>query len=169
MTSIRLSLLTIALAACATCSAQTAQSPAETPIGNLYMAGASYSVGASPAVAATLFYATKLNASGTYMFNVLDILPSTVRPYTVTSNVAWGISQRLFTIDKIPVFTPTAAGISYTGTNTGWSWSTGVGAPFPVKNHPGWYIMPTVRVLKSSVSNGTGYQPIFGILGGWGK
>jgi hypothetical protein len=59
-------------------------------------------------------------------------------------------------------------GVSWTGSNTGWSWSTGAGVPFQIGKSD-WYVMPTVRVLKSSVAGATGYQPIVGILFGWGQ
>lgn len=136
-------------------------------VSNLYMAGGSYSAGATPAFAGTGLYAHQINTSGTYAFTMVDALPATLKPFTVTTNFAAGIAQRVATIDGFSIFIPTAAGISYTGTNTGWAWSTGVGVPFKIKSN--WYLMPTARVLKSSVSGGSGYQPIVGLLFGWGQ
>ena len=60
-----------------------------------------------------------------------------------------------------------AAGISFNGTNTGWQWNAGALASIKLKNN--WFVMPNVRLLKSSVSNGAGYQPIVGVLFGWGQ
>lgn len=130
---------------------------------NLYLAGGSYSAGATPAFAGSGLYARQIGSSGTYAFTMVDALPSTTRPFTVTTSVAFGVAQRVATIDKIPVLIPTTAGISLTGGNPGWSWSTGLGAPFQVK--PNWYVMPTVRVLKAV----DGYHPIVGVLFGWGN
>jgi hypothetical protein len=39
-------------------------------------------------------------------------------------------------------------------------------ASIRVKNN--WRVFPNVRILKSSVS-GAGYQPIVGVLFGWGQ
>jgi hypothetical protein len=134
---------------------------------NIYAGGGSYSVNASPAVAGTALYAHSLGNSGTYAFTAVDALPSTLKPFTVTSNIGAGVAQRVFTIGTLPVYMPTAAGISWSGTNTGWQWSGGALVGIKVKGN--YYLMPSVRFLKSSVSGGTGYQPIFGLLFGWAK
>jgi hypothetical protein len=145
--------------------AQTVTTP--TGVQNIYAAGASYSINASPSVAGTALYAHSLNSAGTYAFTVVDALPATIKPFTVTTNIGAGIAQKLFTLGKIPVYVPTAAGISWSGTNTGWQWSGGGLASIHVKGN--YYLMPSVRFLKSSVSGGTGYQPILGLLVAWGK
>jgi hypothetical protein len=135
---------------------------------NVYAGGISYNVGGSPAIAGTGLYAHLISdGSGTYAFTVVDALPISVKPFTVSTNFGVGIAQKLFTIAKVPVFVPTSAGISYNGTNTGWAWSTGALASFKIKNN--WRVMPNVRLVKSSVSNGDGYQPIVGVLFGWGQ
>ena len=145
--------------------AQTVATP--TGVQNIYAAGASYSINASPAVAGTALYAHSLNSAGTYAFTAIDALPATLKPFTVTSNIGVGIAQKIFTLGSIPVYMPTAAGISWSGTNTGWQWSGGGLASIHVKGN--YYLMPSVRFLKSSVSGGTGYQPIIGLLVAWGK
>lgn len=164
----KLALALLVLFACAVVA------PAQN-VSNIYLAGGSYSEGASPAFAASLFYAHQVSpdtAPGTYAFTSVDVLPNGTKPGTVTTNVAVGVAQRIATIAGVPIFAPTSAGISLNGTNAGWAWATGVGAPFKLKasaDGGGWYVMPTIRVLKSSVSGGTGYQPIFGLQFGWGK
>ena len=162
-------LLTVALAFPMAAKAQTGSNPAAPAPGiqQLFMGGVSYSVGATPAVAGTGLYAHALNTSGTYAFTAIDALPNTLKPFTVSTNVGIGVAQQIFTIGNLPIFMPTAAGISWSGTNTGWQWSGGVFVPIKMKN--GWYLGPSVRFLKSSVSGGTGYQPIIGMLVGWGK
>lgn len=140
-------------------------------ITNLYAAGGSYSSGASPAFAGTALYAHAVSpdtAPGMYAFTMIDAIPATVKPFTVSTNIAAGIGEKIATIANVPIFIPTAAGISFNGTNTGWAWSTGVAAPIQWKKG-NFYIVPTLRVLKSSVSGGSGYQPVVGILFGWGK
>src|SRR6185369_5976918 len=140
----------------------------DAPLSNIYAAGVSYNQGASPSIAATGLYAHLVNdGSGTYAFTVVDALPISTKPFTVNTNFSAGIAQKIFTIGKVPVFIPTAAGISYNGTNTGWAWSTG--AMVSVKLKGEWYLFPNIRVQKSSVSNGAGYQPVAGIMVGWGK
>lgn len=141
-------------------------------VNNLYMAGVSYNSNGNPQVAGTAMYAHQINTSGTYAFSVYDAMPNTVKPLTVTSNIGVGIAQKVLTIDGHDLFMPTSAGISYTGTNTGWSWSAGAGVPFKFRaaaDGGAWYIMPIVRVVKSSVANGTGYQPIVTLTFGYGK
>jgi len=153
-------LVILALSVCA-----IAQDPLPT---NVYAAGASFNNGATPRVAGTALYARLVNdGSGTYAFTVVDALPNTFKPFTVTTNIGAGVVQKLFSVGKVPVFAPTSAGISFTGTNTGWAWSTGALASIRFKSN--WRVMPNVRVVKSSVSNGTGYQPIVGVLFGWGQ
>lgn len=151
-------LIIFALAFCA--FAQTAS--------NVYAAGVSYNNAGTPAIAGTALYARLLSdGSGTYAFTVVDALPTNIKPFTVTSNISAGIAQKLFSIGKIPIFVPTAAGISFNGTNTGWAWSTGGMASIPLRGN--WKLFPHVRIAKSSVSNGTGYQPVVGILIGWSQ
>ena len=144
--------------------------PVKAPVNitNLYAAGSSYSVNATPSVAGTGLYAHLISdGSGTYAFTAVDALPSTVRPFTVTTNIGAGIAQKIVSFGKATVYMPTGAGISWSGTNTGWQWNGGAVVTIPLKN--GYYLMPTARFLKSSVSGGTGYQPIVGLLFGWGK
>jgi hypothetical protein len=137
-------------------------------VSNLYLAGASYSPQGQPSTAGSAIYAHQVNGGGTYAFTMIDALPASVKPFTVSTNIGVGIAQRVATIGKYDIFMPTAAGISFTGANVGWQWNTGVGVPMRFKES-NLYIMPNVRVLKSSVSGGAGYQPIIGVLFGWGQ
>ena len=145
---------------------------AQTPqaITKLYGAGVSCNVNAKPALSGTALGAYQLSsdtAPGLYAFTAVDALPNTLKPFTVSTNIGAGIAQKVFTLGKVPIFVPTAAGISFNGANTGWQWNGGALAAIHVKGQ--YYIMPTVRFLKSSVSNGSGYQPIVGVLFGFGQ
>lgn len=127
---------------------------------NLYAVGMNYSVNASPSVAGSLLYARlMLPDSKTWAFTNADFLPNTLKPLTVTNNIGAGIAQQIATLGKIPVYCITGAGVSWTGSNTGYQYNGGCMAAIKVKNFD---LMPSGRFLKSSVSNGTGYQPIFG-------
>ena len=137
------------------------------PIQNLYAAGGSYNFNATPAVAGTALYAHYVASPGTYAFTVIDALPNNTKPFVVTSNIGVGLAQKMFAIGKVSLFMPTAAGISWTGTNTGWQWTGGATVTIPLKHNL--YLMPTVRFLKSSISGGSGYQPVCGLLFGWGQ
>lgn len=128
-------------------------------------AGVSYSPGASPSVAGTALYGRLIAGTGTYAFTVYDALPTSVKPLTVTSQVSTGIAQRVATLGNVDIFIPTAAGVSYNGTNTGWAWTTGALAVIPFSKT--WRLAPNLRFVKSSVSGGSGYQIIGGILLGW--
>lgn len=139
--------------------------PAAPVLTNIYGVGVSYNQGANPSISGTGLYAHTLNDSGTYVFSVIDILPNTLTPFTVSTNLGAGVAQKVLTTGTVSYYLPTTAGISITGANTGWAWTAGGMAVIPVKSNL--YLMPTVRVLKSSVTNGTGYQPIVGLLLGW--
>jgi hypothetical protein len=153
----------IAFATALSCFAQT--TPAN--IQNLYVAGGSYNFNASPSIAGTALYAHLTTTTGTYAFTVVDAVPTTIKPFPVTSNIGAGLAQKMFTIHKISLYMPTAAGISWTGANVGWQWTGGGAATIPLKHS--FYLVPTVRFLKSSVSGGSGYQPMFSLLFGFGK
>ncbi len=144
--------------------------PTPAQIQNIYAAGGSYSVNAQPAAAGTALYAHNLNTGAalpTFAFTVVDASPTTVKPFTVTTNVGAGIAQQLAAVGKLQVFLPTAAGISWSGSNTGWQWNGGALISIHLKGQ--YYLMPSVRFLKSSVSGGSGYQPIIGLLFAWGQ
>src|SRR3984957_17559439 len=88
--------------------------PAATAPQNIYAFGPSWNVGGSPPVAGTALYAYQLPTnSDTWAFTVMDILPNTLKPFTVTDNIGIGIAQKAFTIGSVPIFIPTAAGISW--------------------------------------------------------
>jgi hypothetical protein len=133
---------------------------------NFAAAGVSYNQGATPSIAGTGLYARRISEAGTYAFTAVDALPTTLRPVTVTTQFSTGIAQRIVTMGKVEVYIPTSAGISYSGTNTGWAWTTGAMAVIPVGAV--WRILPNVRMVKSSISAGEGYQLIGGVLFGWG-
>lgn len=160
-------LLLVGLFAMVPCSARSQTAATATEVQNMYAAGVSYNAGASPAVAGTGLYAHLVANTGTYAFTAVDVLPNTLKPLTVNTNFGVGVAQKVATIGSVPVYVPTAAGISFNGANTGWQWNVGALASIKLKGN--YYLMPTVRLVKSSVSNGTGYQPIVGVLFGWGQ
>jgi hypothetical protein len=120
-------------------------------------------------IAGTALYARALGASsGTFAFTVIDAVPASLKPFVVNTNTAVGISQKVFTLSigglSVPVFVPTAAGIAWSGSNSGWNWSIGGMAVIPI-GRTNWRVAPTFRALKASVG-GSGYQPIIGVLVG---
>lgn len=135
-------------------------------IKNIYAAGGSYNPGAEPSFAGTALYAHAANGSGLYAFSLFDALPSTTKPFTVTTNVGIGVGQRVATLSNVGIYMPTAIGVAWTGSGVGYNWSTGALASIPVGSN--FYIMPVVRVLKSSVG-GAGYTPIVGLLFAFGN
>jgi hypothetical protein len=134
---------------------------------NFYAAGISYSQGETPSVSGTALYARKVADTGTYAFTVVDAIPTSTKPLTFNTNFSVGVAQKALTIGKVDFFIPTAAGVAFNGQNTGWAWSTGALATIPVKGQ--FNLCPSVRLVKQSISNGAGYQPIFGVLFGWGE
>lgn len=160
--------------------AVAAQTPAAPP-DNLYGLGMSYNSGASPAVAGNAFYAKLLSANQstsdvgggvmvttfhpTYSFTLLDILPDTVKPFSVTTNISSGIAQQVFQLGPVNLFTIGTAGLSVGNTNLGWTWTAGAFGDYNFKKAG----KPTkldlivgARTIKSSVSGGSGYQIIPG-------
>lgn len=146
--------------------AQTSPAP---QVQNIYAGGVSWNQSATPAVAGTALYAHAVDSSGTYAFTAVDVLPTSVKPFTVTTNVGVGIAQKLFSIGKVPIFVPTTAGVSWSGTNTGWAWSTGALASIKLGAKKNWRFFPMFRVARSNVSSGSGVQPIIGVAFGWGQ
>ena len=117
---------------------------------NFAAGGASYSPGATPAVAGTGLYARLLSSTaGTYSFSVVDAVPASAKPFTVTTQVATGVAQKIATFGTVGIYIPAAAGVAWNGQNTGWSWSTGALASIPLKNY---HLMPNVRMVKSSTT-----------------
>jgi hypothetical protein len=153
--------------AMAVAQSTTTTTPTVSALQNIYGGGVSYSVGATPAVSGTALYAHLIANTGTYAFTAVDALPNTSKPFTVSTNFGMGIGQKVATMGKMMVYVPTAAGISFNGSNTGWQWNGGALISIPVKGN--YYLMPSVRFLRSSVSNGSGYQPIIGLLVAWGQ
>jgi hypothetical protein len=139
----------------------------QVPVQNFFAVGGSYNINARPSVAGSALYAHYLAAPGTYAFTALDVLPGTIKPFTVTSNIGVGVAQKLFTIGHASVYMPTAAGVSWSGGNTGWQWTGGAMVAVAVGH--GFSVVPTIRFLKSSVSGGAGYQPVLGLSLGFGK
>jgi hypothetical protein len=164
LAGVKLPLIALALLAAAAVPMR-AQTTVSQSVSNLYLAGVSYNPAASEPVAGTAIYAHQLNTVGTYPFTLVDVLPGANK--TVTTNVGVGIAQKVATIAGYDVFVPTSAGISLSGSSTGWAWSGGALVPVHIKNN--WYAAPNVRFLKSSVSGGSGYQLIAGVTFGWAK
>jgi hypothetical protein len=140
---------------------------AQSDVQNMYAAGMAYSVNGAPPLASEAIYAHRMNDAGTYGFTNIIALPNTVKPFTVTSNVGVGVAQKVATIANIPVYAPVGIGPSWTGSNIGYQYNAGFLASIHIKND--YYFLPSFRFVKSSVSNGTGYQPTIGLDFGWGK
>jgi hypothetical protein len=140
-------------------SALAAQTPAPMPT-NFAAAGVSYGSG----LAGSAIYAKAVDTTGTFSFTVLDAVPQSYKPFSVNTNISTGIAQRVATMKNIQIFVPGAAGVSFAGPSTGWSWTTGGMAAIPFKKYT---IGPAVRVVKSSVSGGSGYQLIGSVTFGW--
>jgi hypothetical protein len=162
--------ISLLLSLCVLAAIAAAQTPTPTPLpepDNAYMGGVTVNPGASPAVAGTGIYARRV-AEGTFAFTVIDALPTTVKPFTVVTNVGIGVAKRVLTIAGIPIYVPASGDISWTGNHVGWAWSTGGLAWIPLGKR-GWAIAPQCRLLKSSISGGSGYGVMGGVLLGWGK
>jgi hypothetical protein len=156
-------MLALLAAAAVPMRAQTT-APAATPAGdltNIYGVGVSYNPGASPSVAGTAFQAHGIGNTGTYEFTTLDALPNTAKPFTVTTNVGVGVAQKLLTLGTVPIYGTTSTGVAWSGSNAGWQYNFGAAALISVRKDKNYFIMPTARVLKSTINGG--YSPILGV------
>lgn len=152
------------------------------PPTNVYAAGSSFSPGASPAIDGTGFYAHLLagnctsstTASGTttsckptYGVSIYDVLPESVNPFRVTTNLSVGVAQQVFELNGLKVFVPASGGITTTGTNTGWNFTGGGLLDYTFKKNGApthWHLMPNARWVCSNVNGGSGCQITGGLL-----
>jgi hypothetical protein len=131
-------------------------------------AGASWNQGATPAVGGTGLYAHRL-ADGTYYVSIVDILPTSYKPFLTQTNASSGIAQKVREIFGLSIYAIGSAGVVTTGVNTGWTWTAGGGAPIKLPGKAGdagWFVMPTVRVINPNVSD---RRYIAGLMLSWGK
>jgi hypothetical protein len=133
---------------------------------NLYAAGAAWNQSGNSPVAGSALYARLVSQeSKTYAFTVVDILPISKKPFTVTTNIGVGVAQKAFNLYGVSFYVPASAGVSITDANTGWAWTGGVLADYQLKKGgklTNLHFQPNVRWVKSSVSNGSSYQLIPG-------
>jgi hypothetical protein len=146
--------------------AQDAPAPSRFTTG--YAGGVSYNPGADKPIAGSGLFFHSIAGSDNYAFTAIDAIPTTVRPFAVSTNIGVGIARKVTSISGIDIFAPVATGIQLTGANVGWQYNGGVAAVIPYKNTP-YFLMPTVRFNKGSVSNNSGYQIIAGINIGFGQ
>lgn len=145
---------------------QTASSPAA--LTNFYGIGGNYNgANANPSFSGSAFWAHKLADTGTFSFTGVDAYPISVKPFTVVTNTFTGVLQRVLTVGKVDLFITSGAGVSVSGQNVGLGWNAGGAGVFKIKNNI--FLATTVRVQKSAVSNGAGYQLQPGISVVWGQ
>jgi hypothetical protein len=133
---------------------------------NIFTAGLSYNSGAAPNVAGTAMYDRLVSGSSTYAFTVLDMFPGSKG--AVLTNLSTGVAQKVVTIAGYPIFTLGGVGGSFTGSNAGWNWNTGVQTIIPLKTGSTWMFMPSLRFVSPSVGT-PGVVPIVGLQVGWGQ
>jgi hypothetical protein len=161
-------LVTAVFAVASLACAQTAAPAAPpAPIQTGYAGGISYNPGADKPVAGTGLFFHAIAGSNTYAFSAVDAVPATLKPFTISTNVGVGVAQKVARIGGIDVFAPVATGVEFTGQNVGWQWNGGALAVIPIKNSR-YFVAPNLRFLKGSVTSGSGYQVIAGVLFGFG-
>ena len=134
---------------------------------NIWGVGASWNQGASSTLAqqfaGTAMYARAVaDATGTYAYTVIDIVPTNVKPITVTTNVGAGVAQKMLSAGAWTIYATGAVGPSWNGGSAGWAWSAGGMAAHAIGKGT-WYVAPMVRVISSNVSNQSGSQLIFSL------
>lgn len=161
MRTLRISLVGVVFAlllGAVLCPAQTAPTaPTRNALpDNIYAFGFTVNPNASPVGSGTAMYGRLLDTKGTYAIAVLDAVPTTTAPYTVTTNPSAGVAQLFLNNGNLKVFATPSAGLSYTGTNTGYSYALGGLATYDIS--PKYAVGFGGRLFKSNVSN-SGYQP----------
>ncbi len=149
---------------------------------SVYAAGSSYSPGGSPSIAGTGLYAhlisgnctatTTATGTGTvckptYAFTAYDVLPVSVSPFKVATNLSAGIAQQVFSINSVNVFIPASGGITSNGTNTSWNFTGGVLVDYVFKKNgqpTHWHLMPNARWIGTGVTGSTNFQITGGLL-----
>jgi hypothetical protein len=126
-------------------------------------AGVAWNQYAAPQISGNLLYARQIS-NGTYSFTMIDVISKSIQPFTVATSISTGVGQHIRTIGRARVFLVTTVGIMAGGTDVGYSW-TGGGA-VAIGLGKGWNLVPSVRVLKGSL---TDFQYIGGLAIGWGK
>ncbi len=138
-----------------------AQTETRTSLPNdVYAFGITANPNASPVVAGTGLYGRALDAKGTYAIAVLDVMGTTSSPYTVTTNPSAGVAQIFINNGNLKVFVTPSAGLSYTGSNTGYSYALGGLVTYDLS--PKYALGFGGRLFKSNVSN-SGYQPALSV------
>lgn len=127
---------------------------------NIYAFGMTANPNASPVVTGTGLYGRLVDAKGTYAIAVLDVVSTSTAPYTVTTNPSAGIAQQFYAKGNLKVFVTPAAGLSYSGTNTGYSYALGGLVTYDLS--PSYAVGFGGRLFKSSISN-SGYQPALSV------
>lgn len=144
---------------------QTARAQGDKGPENFVAAGVSWNQYAAPQISGNLLYARRLtDTDSTYSWTFVDVLSKSINPFSTSTSLTTGIGQKLLVIGPAKIYGTTGVGIMAGGTNVGYSWSAGGAAFFGIGK--GWAVAPTVRVIKSSL---TDFQGIYGILIGWGK
>src|SRR5512143_553779 len=74
------------------------------PSNNFAAVGVSVNPGATPAIAGTGLWARLINKdTATYGFTVVDALPVSIKPFTVSTQVSAGIAQKLVTVKGVDI------------------------------------------------------------------
>lgn len=165
----KITLFVTIMALCLACAANElrGQTLPEPTSETIYALGASVNTGSVDRWAITGLMATPIKDTKNYAFAIGDGIPVLKidadgrKILMLQGNFAVGIGREIARIRGLPIYVPLAAGISWTGENKGWEWTTGTMTKISTKYGD---ILPGVRVLKSSVSFDEGYKAIVSVL-----
>ena len=128
---------------------------------NIYAFGPTFNPNASPFVSGTMMYGRLMDgAKGTYAVGVVDAVPTTTAPVTVTTTASAGVAQLFLNNGKLKLFATTSAGLSYTSTNAGYGYALGGMATYDINAK--YAIGFGGRLYKSNISN-SGDQPTLSV------
>lgn len=138
------------------------------PPQNIFAAGVSGNIDANTPVAGTAMYARRFTDQATYSFTVLDILPNSGSPGTITTSISSGLAQRVLMIGKASAYLAGSAGIGINGQQTDVAWTAGGLLSIPIGTK-GLRVMPNFRVVRSNTEREGEYRPTLGVMVGWGS
>lgn len=116
-------------------------------------AGASYQQ-ASPNFTGWALYAKPITQTGLYSFSEYDVVPRTMKPFVLDSNVRTGLAQRVYQWDAAALHVCVDAGAATGGSSAGGSFGACGMASWKI-GKTNWFVVGIVSGVKNSLSDPT--------------
>jgi hypothetical protein len=161
----------IALASSLFAQTQSAMTTPATPFPEQFLGGVvNFNQQTTPQITGDLAYAVRVNNSGLYNYNAIDITSVSRNPFRLQTAPTSGVAQYVRTVGGFNLFALGTAGAAFStnavgaGTDAGAAFSGGMFATKAVGK--GWFMAVTAKVLYTTTG---GVQYPIGIGFGWGR